>query len=133
MKYYRQGTIVISEDDSSSPKDLRFQDAQRETIESTELANTALTSCVSQTVTIPAQPGGGPVTYELFPPADMTTGKYFYLRSDDNPISLQINNGAAHVMSALHVNELWTDFTSLKVTNHDTAKPVRLTWVIAGL
>ena len=47
--------------------------------------------------------------------------------------SFQINNGAAHVMSALHVNELWTDFTSLKVTNHDTAKPVRLTWVIAGL
>lgn len=136
MRFSRTGTIVISEDDSTSPQDLRFQDAQRQTIESAaSTPATTIVSCISQGFTLPKAPTspGVPTVYELFPPADLTTGKYFYLRSDDNPFHLQINNQTALIVpGGGHVCEMWCDFTSLKVSNVDPANSVRLTWAIAG-
>jgi len=133
MRFYRNGTTIISEDDSTTPQDLRFQDAARETAESAaSTPPTTIVSCISQGVTLP-KASGSPTVFELFPPVDLTAGKYFYLRSDDNSFQLQINNQAAlTIPGGAHVCEMWCGFTSLKVSNLSTANTVRLTWAIAG-
>ena len=70
MRFYRKATILLSEDDSTSPKDIRFYDVERET-----LNRTALIEGGSGTNVI--EPGD---TFTL-PMGQISLGKYCYLYS----------------------------------------------------
>lgn len=122
MRFYRKATIMLSEDDSTSPKDIRFYDVERET-----LNKTALIEGGSGTNVV--APGD---TFTL-PMGQISLGKYCYLYST-GVFELVINGGnRTFNMAALVPNEIWLDFTTLSVTNDaNSADDLRLTWVIGG-
>jgi hypothetical protein len=122
MRFYRKATILLSEDDSTSPKDIRFYDVERET-----LNRTALIEGGSGTNVI--EPGD---TFTL-PMGQISLGKYCYLYST-GAFELVINGAdKTFNMAALVPNEMWMDFTTLTVTNNaSSADDIRLTWVIGG-
>jgi len=121
MRFYRKGSITLSEDDATTPKQIRFEDREHETAETTII-----------------QEGGGHtqvieknVTDFNIPLGKVAQGKWFYFFCDQ-PFRIKINNGADLVMAADKVNEMWVDFTSLKVTNPSGTDDMRLTWAIGG-
>lgn len=124
MRFYRQASIAISEDDSTTPRDLRFKVDGEET---TDAGNSAtLKDAMSHTVSIPA----GAVDF-LLPLPQVTTGKYLYLRSTA-AFKLKLNSMTVDLdMLPNKVNELWCDFTAVKISNAGAAA-LRLTWAIGG-
>lgn len=124
MRFYRQASIVISEDDSTTPKDIRFKVDGEET---TDTGNAAtIKDAMSHTVSIPA----AAVDF-LLPLPQVATGKYLYLRGNV-AFKLKLNAMTADIdMLANKVNELWCDFTAVKISNPG-ATVLRLTWVIGG-
>lgn len=124
MRFYRKATIVISEDDTATPKEVRFKSEDAETIEGA--TSTLVKDALSNTVTIPAS-----ATDFALPMPQVTTGKYLYLYGD-RVFHSKINGGAARVHSLKKHNEEWIDFTSVTITNPDATNALRLTWAIAG-
>jgi len=124
MRFSRKATIMLSEDDSTSPKDIRFYDLDRETLDKTSIEE------------------GGSATHAVdvgdtftLPMGQISQGKYFYLYAD-GPFELNINGvtGAELSMAGDVVNEMWCDFTTLSVENvTGSADDIRLTWVIGGV
>jgi hypothetical protein len=124
MRFHRQASIVISEDDSTTPKDVRFKVDSEETTDTG--ATATLKDAMSHTVSVPA----GAVDF-LLPLPQVTTGKYLYLRANA-AWKLKLNGMTADLdMLANKINELWCDFTTVKISNPGLAA-LRLTWAIGG-
>jgi len=121
MRYYRKGTLVLSEDDSTAPKEIRFQDSERETIDKDIIVEGGGQTQVIEATT---------ADFEI-PMGRISQGKWFYLYSD-KAFSVKIDSGPARTMTELKANECWMDFTSLKITNPSTTDNMRLTWAIGG-
>jgi len=120
MRYYRRATITLSADDLSNPKEVRFQDKERETIDKVVIIDGGGRSETIADAT---------VDWEI-PMGNIAQGKWFLLLSDQ-PFSLKINNGAALVVGTSKVCEMWADFTSLKISNASGSE-MRLTWAVGG-
>ena len=120
MRYYRKGTIVLSEDDLSNPKEIRFQDRDRETTEKTIIKDGG-----GRSETVVA----GTTDWEI-PLGNVAQGKWFFLYSD-KAFKLKIDNGSDLQVAAGKPCEMFIDFTSLKITN-DGTEDMRLTWAIGG-
>lgn len=121
MKFYRQASITISEDDSTSPKDLRFK------VDGEETTDKTFVDALSTTVTIPIST----VDFSL-PMPQVTTGKYYYLRGTLD-FGLKLNAMTDDlVMAKNKVHEQWCDFTSIKISNPSATDALRLTWAIGG-
>lgn len=123
MRFYRNCSITISEDDSSTPKDLRFKVEGEETTDTGTSAT--LKDATSGVVTIPA------TTVDfLLPLPQITTGKYLYLRGT-TAFKLKLNAMSADLdIGANKPCEIWCDFTTVKITSGVAA--LRLTWAIGG-
>jgi hypothetical protein len=109
---------VLSEDDLSDPKEIRFADKGREVLEKDLIKE-----------------GGGQTQVILataslvLPMGNVAAGKWFYLYGD-NDFSLSIDGGPALSIPGGKPCEMWADFTSLSVTAG--ANDLRLTWGIGG-
>lgn len=121
MRFYSKETIVISEDDSNAPKDIRFKVEDLETTESLLVKD-----ITSNTVTVPVSTTDFPL-----PMPQVALGKFLYLRGT-RPFSLKINGGAALVLAANKSHSLWCDFTGVTISNASVSDTVRLTWAIGG-
>lgn len=121
MRFYSKETIVISEDDSNAPKDIRFK---VEDLETTEIL--LVKDITSNTVTIPVSAVDFPL-----PMPQVTLGKFLYLRGT-KPFALKLNGGAALAMAANKSHMLWCDITGVTISNASVTDPVRLTWAIGG-
>jgi len=121
MRYYREGTVTLSEDDLTNPKEIRFRDADRETIEKVIIKEGGGQTQVVEKTT---------VDFEI-PMGKVAAGKWFFLYSDKE-FKLKIDDGTARTMAAGKVNEMWISYTSLKISNESTTDDMRLTWAIGG-
>lgn len=119
MRFYRKATITLSEDDSTAPKEIRFNDVDRETINKLSILEGGSNTHVLE--------AGDSFT---LPMGQISLGKYFYLYST-GAFTLSINGGSALSMAASVVSEMWADFTTLTVTN-PTESSIRITWAIGG-
>ena len=125
MRFYRQASIVISEDDSTTPRDKRFEVNGEETTDNG--ATASIKDAMSNTVTVPVS-----TVDFLLPLPQVTTGKYLYLRGNQ-PFGLKINGMVTDLtMAKDKVNELWCDHTAVKISNPSATNPLRLTWAIGG-
>ena len=124
MKFTRKCQIVLSEDDTTSPKQLRFSE-DLETIDSGSTG--LLKDGGGTTITIPINTTEFPL-----PMPQITTGKYLYLYAD-KAFSLKLGGSGAPAMAMLSkkANELWFDYTSPPLIT-TTTEAVRLTYCIAG-
>lgn len=121
MRFYRKATIVISEDDSTTPKDIRYK------IEDNEITDiTLLKDVTSGSASLAASTVDFPL-----PMPQVTSGKYLLLKAD-KPFAAKINGSANFLFAANKPNELWCDFTQVQITNSDVAVALRLSWVIGG-
>lgn len=121
MRFHRKATIVLSEDDVTSPKQLRFS----EDLETLDNAATAiLKDGGGQTIGIAASQ-----TDFALPMPQITTGKYLYLYAD-KAFTLKLNGGT-YAMIAKKANELWCDYASAPLISTG-ADAIRLTFAIAG-
>lgn len=123
MRFSRTCQIVLSEDDNTSPKLLRFS----ETLETVDNGTTAvLKDGGGLTVTI-----AGAQTDFALPMPQIATGKYLYLYAD-KPFTVKLGGASSLAMSMLakKANELWFDFTTPPLIT--TTVDVRLTFAIAG-
>jgi hypothetical protein len=121
MRYSREGTVILSEDDLTNPKEIRFKDADRETIEKDVIKEGG-----GQTQKIEKST----VDFEL-PMGKVAAGKWFFLYCDKE-FTLKIDSGTARTMAAEKANEMWVGYTSLKISNPSATDDMRLTWAIGG-
>lgn len=125
MRFYRQCSITISEDDNTTPRDIRFKVDGEETTDNGTTAT--IKDATGNTVTIPVST----VDFSL-PLPQVAVGKYLYLRGDQ-PFGLKLNGMTADLVVAKNkVTEIWCDFTAVKISNPSASAVLRLTWAIGG-
>ena len=126
MRFHRKATIVLSEDDVTSPKKLRFSE-DLETIDNGSAA--VLKDGGGSTITVPLNTTDFPI-----PMPQITTGKYLYLYADKAfTLKLHGAGGPTRAMLQQKANEFWFDFlpaTPPLITTGGEA--VRLTYAVAG-
>lgn len=118
MRYHKIQTLTVSEDDSTQPKKVRFEEREQETIE-----KTSFVECKTGDINLPTG------TTFAIPLGAIGTAKWFYLYAD---VSFKIKlNGSTNelVLAAKKPHELFVDFTQLEVVTTDKT---RLTYAIGG-
>lgn len=117
MRYSKVQTIIVSEDDSSLPKQCRFGETDQNTTDVTLLKEVVTSGIDLPTTTTFALPLGA-----------IGTGKWFYLFCDKE-FTLQLNAGPAITLAKDKPHEMWAEFTAIEVTTTDAS---RLTYALGG-
>jgi len=115
LRYYKKSEVVLSEDNSSQPKEIRFQD------------------CIEITDTTSLVDGGGNVksyptgTYAV-DMSEVSEGRWLYLKGDQ-VFTFSLSGGPAIEAIPSKPIEMWVKYTSLSIT---TTQSTRVTIGIAG-
>lgn len=115
MRYSKSQNLIISEDDSSIPKSVRFQEKDQLTLQ-------ILSEVKTGDINLPAS-----ITYEI-PLGAIGQAEWFYLYSSKD-FSIKLDDGPAISLRASKPNELWAKFTKIEVVTTDVT---RLTYAIGG-
>ena len=108
MRYYKKAQIVLSEDTSSEPKEIRFS-AERTLSELVQLKDV----------------GGSTKTYSIGTHAidlgQVAEGRWIYIESD-KAITISINAGPAIELLPNLPSEMWVKYTSLSLTTTELSR-----------
>jgi len=119
MRYQRNSSLTVSEDDSNIPKQLRFSEIDQEVLDTTILKEAG-----GNSIDLPES-----TTDWEIPMGAIGSGKWFYLFSSVE-ITLKIDDGPARTLAAGKPNECWMEYTSLKIST--TTAATRLTYATGG-
>jgi hypothetical protein len=122
MRFSQGIDTVLSEDESSSPKQIQFQD---NTSFVDAGASLILKDGGGRTETIPT----GTSDYALAM-GNIAAGKWYYLRGDAD-FDLKIDGGAARRMIGGFTSSVFMEYAALTISTVG-ASDLRLTWAIAG-
>ena len=118
MRYFKKIELVVSEDNVTSPKKIRFQDK----IES-EIDTTLIVDLDPHIETF----GVGVFSINI---SSFTTVNWFYFTADKD-ITIKFNgNSTAIIFTADKENEMWAQITAIEIT---TTESTRITYVIGGV
>ena len=122
MKLEIKTDIIMSEDEVTSPKDIRFRVDKT----TTEQASALIVNGNSWSEKVPAN-----TTDYTLSLGQITQGHWFYLYADAD-FDLKINGGAAIRVNGSRPFHAWLQFTDLKVSEVNGAD-LRLTWAVGGV
>ena len=117
MRYSKTQTIIVSEDDSNTPKQCRFGEQDQTTTE-TDL----IKEISSNSANLPAS-----VTFDI-PFGAIGTAQWFYLYADKD-LNVKFDSGPEMTLKANKPHEMWLQHTKLEVVTSDVT---RLTYAIGG-
>jgi hypothetical protein len=122
MRLYFTSSLTFSEDDSTTPNNIIYQDSNRS---------------VTDTTNLPEGSSG----YQSFAPSatdialpmgQVTAGKWFYIVSDAD-ISIKVDGAAAGLtLAANKPTQMWVDFSGLTISNPSAVSSVNVSWAMGG-
>lgn len=116
MRYYKTQTLTVSEDDSTRPKKIRFEEKDQEIRET-------FVECKTGDINLPAS-----TTFEI-PMGAIGTASWFYLFCN-NDFQVKLDDNPAMALKANAPNELFVEFSKIEVVTGSAAS--RLTYAIGG-
>lgn len=116
MRYSKSQTLTVSEDDSSIPKMIRFQELQQSVVD------TSFKEMKTGDIDLPAN-----VTFEI-PMGAIGQAKWLYLYTSKN-FKIKIDDGPEYDLEGSRPNEMWITFNKIEIKTSDVT---RVTYAIAG-
>ena len=115
MRYYKKSETVLSEDNATQPKDIRFQKCDEITDSATLIDGGGSTKTY-------------PVATHAIDMGNVTEGRWLYLIAD-KALTFSVSGGPAMTTIPNRPTEMWVKYTSLDIT---TTEETRVTIAIAG-
>jgi hypothetical protein len=121
LRYSLTTTLVVSEDNSSTPTKKIYEDCNRSIVDTTTLteAGSGFTTYAPSAADV-AVPLGG-----------IAAGKWLYMVADA-AFSFKLSGGAALVVPADKPIHMFVDFTSLSISNPSALASVSISWALGG-
>jgi hypothetical protein len=122
MRLYFTSNLTLSEDDSTTPNNIIYQDSNRSVTDTT----TILEAASGSQSFLPS------ATDVALPMGQIAQGKWLYLYSSGD-FSIKIDGAAAGItLAGSKPHQLWVDFTSLSISNPSAVSSITLSYALGG-